>query len=179
MREKRSKSMNRREELRKMARCPCPLCRGEIEEQVINVVMELERQTGEEARITSGNRCEEYNKKIGGYSDSPHIPKPKGKAVDMQIKGINNIKLAYAAERAGFKRIGIYPNHVHGDIVDPRPSKYWYLKSYQSTAVYSKGIKTLKEFLNKLKKEGGLNQNDDLDNTFINNNRSNIISLFQ
>jgi len=170
--------MNRREELIKMAYCPCTKCRAEMDEQVIDIVMEMERQTGKEVRITSGVRCQEENKRIGGYKDSPHIPEPKGKAVDMQIKGMANIELAYAAERAGFKRIGIYPNHVHGDILDPKPSKYWYLKSYQSTAVYSKGIKTLKEFLDKLKEEGGLNQNDmDMVNS-INNNCSNIIPFF-
>ena len=162
---KRSKSMgNRRTEIINNMKCPCEKCSQspyiDIDFLLISKILILEENTGKQVHITSGNRCVEYNKSIGGYSGSPHIPRPKGEASDMQIKGMNNIRLAYEAERAGFKRIGIYPNHVHGDMIDPRPSKYWYLKSYQSVAVYSKGIKTLKEFLNKLKKEGGLNQND-------------------
>ena len=145
-------------------KCPCKKCNQspyiDIDFLLISKILILEENTGKQVIITSGIRCVEYNKSIGGYPGSPHIPKPKGEAVDMQIKGMSNIELAYAAEKAGFKRIGVYPNHVHGDMITPRPSKYWYLKSYQSTAIYSKRIETLKEFLNKLKGEGGLNQND-------------------
>lgn len=144
--------MNRREELIKMAKCPCPNCIGEIEDELIDIVMNLELQTGKRVKITSGNRCEEYNQSIGGYIDSPHIPKPKGRALDMQIVGMSIIDLAHACEKAGFKRIGIYPNHVHGDIINPMPSKYWFVRKYNEAPIYSGSIKTMEEFLNKVKK---------------------------
>ena len=163
-------------------KCPCQKCKSkpyiQVSDLLIDLILKLEKGTGKQVIITSGNRCKEYNQSIGGYWDSPHIPKPKGKAADMQIKGMNNIKLAFACEKAGFKRIGIYPNHIHGDIIEPRPSKYWYKKTYHGTAIYSKGIKTLNEFLIKLKKEGRLNQNDlDIFNN-INSNSSNFLSFY-
>lgn len=145
---------NRRTEIMTEAKCPCKKCRLnpyiDIDSSLISKVLILEENTGKQVVITSGNRCVEYNKSIGGYQDSPHIPKPEGKALDMQIKGVGNIKLAYAAERAGFKRIGIYPNHVHGDMINPRPSKFWYVKKYNEAPIYSRNIKTLEEFIKKV-----------------------------
>jgi len=174
--------ISRRAEIIMAMKCPCQKCKTGpyilVDDFLIGIIIKLEEQTGRKVKITSGNRCKEYNQSIGGYWNSPHIPKPKGRAADMQIKGMNNIKLAYACEKAGFKRIGIYPNHVHGDIIEPRPSKYWYKKTYHSTAIYSKGIKTLKEFLMKLKKEGRLNQNDLAIFNNINSNSSNSFSFY-
>jgi len=156
--------ISRRSELIMAMKCPCQKCSTnpyiEVDYLLIELLLKLEKETGKQVVITSGNRCREYNKRIGGYWDSPHIPKPKGRAADIRISGMNNIKLAYACEKVGFKRIGIYPRHIHVDVVEPRPSRFWYKKSYQSRAVYSRSIKTLREFLLYLKKKGGLNNND-------------------
>lgn len=145
---------NRRTEIMMEAKCPCKKCVTNpyinINYMLIGKVLILENNIGKRVIITSGNRCIEYNKIIGGYIDSPHIPKPQGEALDMQVKGMGNIELAYAAEKAGFKRIGIYPNHVHGDMIDPRPSKYWYVKNYNKSPIYSGDIKTLGEFIKKV-----------------------------
>ena len=172
---------NRVVEIMEEAKCPYQVCKPKpyvpINYTLIVRVLRLEGILDKKVIITSGNRCTKYNKSIGGYWDSPHIPRPKGKALDIKAPGMNNIELAYKCEKAGFKRIGIYPNHIHIDEIEPRPSKFWYKKSYQSTAVYSKGIKTLKEFLIKLKKEGGLNQNDlDIFNN-INSNSTDYLSI--
>ena len=149
---------NRRIEIINNMKCPCEKCSQspyiDIDPLLISKILILEENIEKQIIITSGNRCVEYNKSIGGYPTSPHIPKPKGKALDMQVKGMGNIELAYEAEKAGFKRIGIYPNHVHGDMIDPRPSKYWYLRSYTSKPIYSRGIKTLTEFLKYIKEKG-------------------------
>ena len=72
------------------------------------------RRAGEELIITSGYRCEEWNRKVGGSPTSSHL---KGLAVDI---GIDRSRLRYrvieAAIRLGFHRIGIGKDFVHLDI---------------------------------------------------------------
>lgn len=63
--------------------------------------------------ITSGYRCEEHNKEVGGTANSAHT---RGLAVD--IKAANSTKrfiIVNALLRAGFKRIGIGKTFVHCD----------------------------------------------------------------
>jgi len=143
--------MSRRGQLVMMSGCPCKYCKDKpyipIDENLINLILELEKDIGKQIIITSGVRCPNYNRAIGGYWDSPHIPKPKGRALDIKAPGMDILDLAYACEKKGFKRIGIYPNHVHVDIVDPRPSRFWYVKSYGTNIIYSKYEKNLNKFL--------------------------------
>jgi len=73
--------------------------------------------------VTSGYRCQQYNKSIGGYANSPHC---EGLAADIYCKSVNIYDLAGRADLI-FPRIGIYPdnNFIHVDIVKPHPSKFW------------------------------------------------------
>jgi len=75
--------------------------------------------------VLSGNRCEEENKKVGGFPGSAHIPKPDGDAADIKVKGISPIKLGLIAEEVGGLRIGIAKWGIHVDIRPPSPSKFW------------------------------------------------------
>jgi len=69
--------------------------------------------------ITSGYRSPKYNKRIGGVSNSQHL---KGKASDLQVKGMKPKELASIIEKlikeGKMKQggIGVYPNFVHYDI---------------------------------------------------------------
>ena len=76
--------------------------------------------------VLSGNRCEEENKKIDGFPDSPHIPKPDGEATDIKVKGMIPIELGLIAEEVGNLRIGIAKWGIHVDVRLPSPSKFWY-----------------------------------------------------
>ena len=76
--------------------------------------------------VNSGNRCEEYNKKIGGVPNSPHIPNPDGEAADIRVKGITALELGLIAEEVGGLRIGIGKVYIHVDVRPPCPSKFWY-----------------------------------------------------
>ena len=76
--------------------------------------------------IISGNRCEEENKRVGGFPNSKHIPKPYGEAGDIGVKGMTPIELGLVAEEVGDLRIGIAKWGIHVDTGLPSPSKFWY-----------------------------------------------------
>lgn len=63
--------------------------------------------------ITSGYRCEKYNKDVGGKPDSSH---PKGLAADIYTDGSRwRFKILDGLIRAGFTRIGIADDFIHAD----------------------------------------------------------------
>lgn len=68
--------------------------------------------------ITSGYRCENHNRKVGGKSDSSHLV---GRAADIETSSsLTRFLVIFGLTIAGFKRIGISKNFVH---VDNDPSK--------------------------------------------------------
>ena len=163
--------MNRREEIYLQGRCPCSMCSGtRLDEKLVNWILDFEKNTGLKINITSGARCESYNREVGGYWNSPHLTDINGvgHAIDFQIKGLKPIEVAFKVNGTGLKRLGIYKYHVHGDIEKPNPSKYWYVnKEY----AYSGNINNLTDFLYQLKKEGRLRKNDlDTFNSIISGN---------
>ena len=100
--------------------------------------------------IISGNRCEEENKRIGGHSDSTHIPNPDGEGVDIKVKGMTPIELGLVAEEVGSLRIGIAKWGIHVDVRPPCPSKFWYYD--KGKPIYSAKInnESLIEFYKKV-----------------------------
>ncbi len=69
--------------------------------------------------ITSGYRCEEHNKEVGGIEDSAHL---KGLAADIKVDSSNyRFLLMCALIDAGFKRIGWYDNFIHCDLDTDKP----------------------------------------------------------
>jgi len=61
--------------------------------------------------VTSGSRCERYNKDIGGRDNSEHL---YGEAADIFTPSSHiRFKILAAAFCVGFKRIGIGPTYIH------------------------------------------------------------------
>jgi hypothetical protein len=79
--------------------------------------------------------------------NSPHV---SGMAADIVVPGMDLLDLARLCLKIGFKRIGIYPNHIHVDVATPKPSKFWYVKRYGDAIIYSKNINDLEEFINQV-----------------------------
>lgn len=70
--------------------------------------------------ISSGVRCKEHNKNVGGKPDSAHLPEamPDGKAhaADIEITSSRQRKIVVSALLdAGFTRIGVGKSLVHVD----------------------------------------------------------------
>jgi len=115
-------------------RCPCKKCRRKkvrvsslllFKLELMIMIIDRGLDFHRPVIVLSGNRCEEENKKVGGFPGSAHIPKPDGDAADIKVKGISPIKLGLIAEEVGGLRIGIAKWGIHVDIRPPSPSKFW------------------------------------------------------
>jgi len=125
--------------------CPCGQCEAKrISPTLISKLQMLRDLVGEPIRITSGYRCEQYNKSVGGSVNSPHLT---GEGADLQVRGMTPFTLAILADRIKYIRIGIYPTHLHIDIKPAKPSKYWLVK--HDKYIYSGKEKDLNKFLKK------------------------------
>ena len=70
--------------------------------------------------ITSGCRCTEHNKAVGGSKTSSHLT---GWAVDIRVENSGDkYKILTGLLAAGFNRIGIGSNFIHADC-DPKKIK--------------------------------------------------------
>ena len=134
--------------------CPCKKCEGkeyEINYSLIELLFKLEsklREKGKSLTINSGKRCPAYNASVGGYVNSPHI---FGKAADIKVEGMTILELAKLCVEIGFLRVGVYPNHVHVDVVRPYPSRFWYISQYGKKPIYSGRESDFKKFMKKVR----------------------------
>jgi uncharacterized protein YcbK (DUF882 family) len=135
-------------------KCPCKKCKDKpytINERLEDLLIKLEEKLTKEYElltINSGNRCEEENERVGGDKNSPHLI---GEGADIKATGMTLIELARVCVEIGFDRIGIYPNHIHVDVIIPKPSHFWYIKKYGGKYIYSRNITNLDEFLKYVK----------------------------
>ncbi|MBA7519309.1 hypothetical protein ES705_11387 [subsurface metagenome] len=115
-------------------RCPCPKCRRKkvrvsslllFKLEMMITIIDQGLDFHKPVIVLSGNRCEEENKKIGGFPGSEHIPDPDGEASDIKVIGITPIKLGLIAEKVGGLRIGIAKWGIHVDVKPPSPSRFW------------------------------------------------------
>jgi len=131
-------------------KCPCSECKHKKIHIDLNLIYKLEeirtRIGGKPIKITSGVRCKAENKRSGGNSSSPHL---LGKAADIQAEGASPVFVALMAETVGNVRIGLYPNHVHIDVIPPNPSRFWLVKKYNQAPIYSGDERELQNFLRK------------------------------
>lgn len=134
-------------------KCPCSECKHRKIHIDLNLIYRLEEIReligNKPINITSGLRCKAENNRVGGSKNSPHV---LGKAADIQVKEVKPIEVALMAKLVNGVRLGIYPNHLHVDVVPPNPSKFWLVKKYGGEYIYSKKEKDLVKFLDKEKK---------------------------
>ena len=93
----------------------CPCC-GElkIDDGLVTLLEYIRVKMNTPIRITSGYRCEEYNKKIGGVENSAHT---EGLAVDIAVHNSNyRLNLLYYIFQYEFSRIGIGKSFIHIDM---------------------------------------------------------------
>lgn len=86
-----------------------------VHPELVRKLEALRQQAGCPVNVTSGYRCTEYNKVVGGVANSYHT---FGMAADVYLGGVGVRELAGMAESAGFDGIGVYPGQgfVHVDV---------------------------------------------------------------
>jgi uncharacterized protein YcbK (DUF882 family) len=98
----------------------CPCChKVMLSEDLFAKVDKLRKLLKKSIFITSGYRCNEYNKKVGGVEGSYH---KLGLAVDIEITDFLWVVLYPIVKTIGFTGIGVYlkEGYCHLDI---RPGK--------------------------------------------------------
>ncbi len=102
--------------------CPCCGAEGIKDNLVFHLQMAHDLlPTHRVMIITSGYRCEEHNKEVGGIEDSAH---KKGLAADIKCEDSSyRFLLVNALIKVGFKRIGRYDNFIHCDLDESKPQK--------------------------------------------------------
>lgn len=104
--------------------CRCSVTR--VDSRLGRRLQMLRRLAGRAIIITSGNRCAEHNRRVGGASSSNHL-NTKGRAADIVIPGLSPAQVAKLAQQAGFGGIGRYDGtagrFVH---VDVRTTPYYW-----------------------------------------------------
>ena len=98
--------------------CKCGCGFNAINPELVKKLDYLRETLGMPLVVNSGCRCEEYNKKVGGKSDSAHT---RGNASDIQING-GTMRYAFLLlALKTFKRVGVYATFCHVDIDDTLP----------------------------------------------------------
>lgn len=84
-----------------------------VDYELVELLQKLRDTIGKPVVITSGYRTATYNKRCGGISTSHHLT---GKAADIKVSGMTPLQVAIAADKIGFKGIGVYPTFTHVDV---------------------------------------------------------------
>jgi len=105
-----------------------------VDYELVGLLQKLRDTLNRPINVTSGYRTAEYNKKCGGIPTSHHLT---GKAADIKITGMTPLQVALAADKIGFKGIGVYPTFTHVDVCGSAAGAKLYWK--QNNA----GVKTI------------------------------------
>ena len=98
-------------------RCPCGVCGGfpaEPAESLVRLADQVREHFGAPALPSSGVRCPEHNKEVGGVWNSFHLA---GKALDFRIQGRSAAEvLAFVRTLPVHYAYAIDGSHVHMDV---------------------------------------------------------------
>lgn len=97
-----------------------------IDPKLVEYLQDIHDHFNATTNVSSGYRCETYNKKINGATKSRHMA---GRAADIKVTGVSPKLVAQYAEQIGIKGIGLYDTDADGHFVhvDTRESKSFWL----------------------------------------------------
>jgi len=94
--------------------CNCGCGQDTVDSVLVSMVENVREYFAQPIKVTSGNRCIEYNEKIGGSKNSQHI---LSRACDIQVKNVSpNVVQNYCLQAFdGIGGIGRYDTFTHID----------------------------------------------------------------
>ncbi len=102
----------------------CPCCQQVmLHPQLLKKLSELRKMLQRPVYITSGYRCINYNRQVGGAQNSYHLI---GLAADIRVIGLSILDLLDYVEMLNFTGIGLYEqkNFLHLDIRPTKPARW-------------------------------------------------------
>lgn len=105
--------------------CKCGCGYDPVDVDLLDVLMTVRESFGQPVTITSGCRCPEHNKRVGGAPKSQHI---FGKAADIRVQGVMSEVVASFLEQMYPDRYGIgnAVNFTHIDVKEGKPRRWTY-----------------------------------------------------
>lgn len=100
--------------------CKCGCGRDTVDVEVLAIAQAVRDHFAAPVEITSGHRCADHNRRVGGARTSQHI---YGRAADIKVTGRTPAEV-FAFVRAQFPAASVarYPTFTH---VDTRSSNQW------------------------------------------------------
>lgn len=97
--------------------CPCTACRPLQRNEMLHKTighLHAARETSQVRwDISSGWRCEDHNRQVGGSENSAHLT---GHAADILTpNSYYRYRILSALVQHGFRRIGVYNDFIHAD----------------------------------------------------------------
>ena len=98
----------------------CPHCGDlKIDSHLILLLEDLREHLSKPLIVTSGYRCPEHNRKVGGVPNSAHTG---GLAVDIRcLSSRTRYRILEFLLKRGIQRIGVGRDFIHIDIDDEKP----------------------------------------------------------
>lgn len=101
-----------------VCKCGGKYCKGdsaEMEEKLLKVADRVREHFGKPITVTSGVRCQQHNKNVGGVSNSRHLT---GKAMDYSVSGFSaSSVLPYVQSQPEIRyAYAIDSGHIHMDV---------------------------------------------------------------
>lgn len=108
---------------RKEFACKCGCGFDTIDIETLDVLEMIRLHFGKPVRITSGCRCHNHNRKVGGSEKSQHV---FGRAADIQVVDIEPSQV-YGFLQEQFPRkygLGLYQSWIHVDTRSNGPARW-------------------------------------------------------
>ncbi len=93
--------------------CKCGCGKNDVQAVLIEMLDKARELAEVPFVVTSGCRCENHNREIGGSEKSGHI---SGEAADIAVNSRTRYAVLKGIIKAGFKRIGVSKDFIHVDI---------------------------------------------------------------
>ena len=105
--------------------CKCGQCPVKtVDPVLLSRLNGLRAEYGKAIYVTSGIRCEEQNRKVGGVNDSAHLD---GQAADIFCTSSHDRWLLLSHAVGLFNRIGIGTTFIHLDVSEDHPKEVIWL----------------------------------------------------
>ena len=103
--------------------CSCGCGFDTVDHETLNVLEKIREHFDKPVVITSGCRCPDHNKRVGGAPDSHHI---KGRAVDFRVQGVASSEAYDYLDQQYYDQygIGLYSTWVHIDTRSEKPARW-------------------------------------------------------